>query len=173
MGKNLQYPDKPDRECWYNIRHIRPFLHTTDKQIWIDENGHKAMWSGSWMPTIGERVRINFNGFGEGKVLSWFMEHGYIGVEVELDKEPDWRKATPNIDHSSALVFGLEIVKAKQTNAFDGEIKTVLLTRKQLDALIVPMLDAMSELADADMMATQDYANVEQVYQILSTARNS
>lgn len=60
-------------------------------------------------PAVGTRVEITFNGFGFGEVESYFVEHGFLGVAVKLDKEPEWRRKTTGIDHSVALVFGNEI----------------------------------------------------------------
>lgn len=69
-------------------------------------------WSGtSAMPAIGQSVAINFNGLGTGTVVSYFWEHGYIGVAVKLDKAPAWHvkqsKGSKYAGH--ALVFGSEL----------------------------------------------------------------
>lgn len=67
------------------------------------------VWSGKGEPlAIGTRVRINFNGFGEGTVRDYFVEHGFLGVRVFLDKQPDWhKKQRPG--QPWALVFGNEV----------------------------------------------------------------
>jgi hypothetical protein len=69
-------------------------------------------WSGCYpIPQIGQSVRINFNTLGTGVVESYFVEHGYCGVTVRLDKEPEWKiKQHKGTKHAGiAMVFGLEI----------------------------------------------------------------
>lgn len=67
-------------------------------------------WSGHEVPKIGDKVKINFNGLGSGVVVCYFWEHGYAGVEVKLDKQPDWHAKQNGKGHNS-LVFGAEIIK--------------------------------------------------------------
>jgi len=65
-------------------------------------------WSGKGpIPDLGTKVEINFNGLGEGVVHSYFVEHGYIGVRVKLDNQPDWHKNQGRPPY--AMVFGIEI----------------------------------------------------------------
>lgn len=69
-------------------------------------------WSGSYpIPQIGQPVKVNFNSLGTGVVESYFVEHGYLGVTVRLDKEPEWKiKQHKGTKHAGiAMVFGLEI----------------------------------------------------------------
>jgi hypothetical protein len=69
----------------------------------------EAKWSGKIaVPNIGERVKINFNQFGKGKVVSYFVEDGYLGVNVKLDKQPAWHKKQ-NGPTNYACVFGAEV----------------------------------------------------------------
>lgn len=63
-------------------------------------------WSGTFDPSIGDRVEIPFNGLGAGTVVSYFCEHGYRGVRVKLDKQPEWHQKQGNPPY--ALVFGAE-----------------------------------------------------------------
>jgi hypothetical protein len=78
----------------------------------------EAIWSGkSPIPKIGEQVKINFNQFGTGKVVDYFVETGekqdgtkvkYQGVRVVLDVQPDWhKKQAPG--QPWAMVFGIEL----------------------------------------------------------------
>ena len=66
-------------------------------------------------PPIGTKVHIIFNGLGDGKVISYFFEHGFLGVQVKLDNEPKWHiKQTKGDWHrGTALVFGSEIEPVK------------------------------------------------------------
>lgn len=69
------------------------------------------MWSADFLPAIGDRVLITMNGLGPGRVASYFTEHGWLGVSVRLEKDPDWHvkqcRGTKWAGH--ALVFGAEI----------------------------------------------------------------
>lgn len=69
-------------------------------------------WSGkNPIPAIGMKVRINFNELGNGIVVSYFWEHGYFGIKVQLDNAPAWhKKQHKGTKHEgNALVFGMEI----------------------------------------------------------------
>jgi hypothetical protein len=70
-------------------------------------------WSGTFDPEIGNRVEINFNGFGTGMIVSYFCECGYLGVRVKLDKQPDWHVKQGQPPY--ALVFGAEIKPIEKT----------------------------------------------------------
>lgn len=70
-------------------------------------------WSGVFpIPQIGDSVSINFNELGTGKVESYFVEHGFVGIKVALDKEPEWKKKQhAGTKHAGiAMVFGREIL---------------------------------------------------------------
>lgn len=72
-----------------------------------------ACWSGKVLPQIGQRVRVNFNSFGAGVVVAYFVETGgsapFLGVEVFLDKRPEWHVKQHGAAHPHPLVFGAEI----------------------------------------------------------------
>lgn len=73
-------------------------------------------WSGSYpIPQIGDRVTINFNELGSGVIKSYFVEHGYCGVTVRLDKEPAWKiKQHKGTKYAGiAMVFGIELKPTK------------------------------------------------------------
>lgn len=71
-------------------------------------------WSGKQpIPAIGDKVTINFNELGTGVVQAYFYEHGYFGLDVKLDKAPDWHNKQHPVgsEHRGrALVFGAEII---------------------------------------------------------------
>jgi len=88
--------------------------------------GHPVKWSGrgihTLVPLIGDRVTVRMNNMGPGTIRSFFIEDGgknyWLGVAVELDKEPDWftknldRETPENLDRVGgrvALVFGTEL----------------------------------------------------------------
>lgn len=65
-------------------------------------------WAGKERPpAIGTRVQVTFNGFGAGTVEAYFIEEGFLGVQVRVDAQPDWhiRQGGTNPIH----VFGTEI----------------------------------------------------------------
>jgi hypothetical protein len=50
-----------------------------------------ASWSGKGpIPSVGTRVTVRMNGFGEGTVVGHFVEEGWAGVRVHLDTLPGW-----------------------------------------------------------------------------------
>jgi hypothetical protein len=51
----------------------------------------EAKWSGSkYPPAIGDRVKVNFNEFGDGTVLDYLVTDGWLGILVKIDKQPNW-----------------------------------------------------------------------------------
>jgi hypothetical protein len=78
-----------------------------DRNLLNDADPYK--WSGSAEPPkIGARVTAHLNGLGKGKVLKYFCEYGWLGVLVQLDKNPKWRK--DQLDgNPPAHLFGLDL----------------------------------------------------------------
>src|SRR5574342_974615 len=64
-------------------------------------------------PAIGTRVNVVCNAMGWGTVVSYFVEHGYLGVRVKLENEPEWHaKQCAGTKHAGhCLVFGVELEK--------------------------------------------------------------
>lgn len=81
-----------------------------DKGLPLYRLGAKAgAWSGEGdPPAIGATVDVKFNGLGKGRVTSYFVEHGYLGVRVAFDSPPDWY-VKQNGRHYAGHVFGLEL----------------------------------------------------------------
>ena len=68
-----------------------------------------AKWSGGFeVPVIGERLRVKFNQLGAGTVAGYFVAHGYLGLRVDLDQQPEWH-ARQNPGQPWAFVFGAEV----------------------------------------------------------------
>ncbi len=63
-------------------------------------------------PAIGERVRITFNGFGAGVVVSYAIEAGWLGVAVKCDQRPAWHVEQNGSLHPYPIVFGAELERA-------------------------------------------------------------
>lgn len=80
-----------------------------DGMVKRSANPDVVTWSNDkFPPVIGTKVTINFNGLGSGIVVAYFFEHGYLGIEVKLDQQPDWH-IKQNGKGKHALVFGAEI----------------------------------------------------------------
>ncbi len=47
-------------------------------------------WSGKFVPQIGQRVRVTINRLGPARVVGFFAEHAYLGVQVRLEDPPAW-----------------------------------------------------------------------------------
>ena len=72
-------------------------------------------WSGSKPPpAIGERVRCYVNTLGQGKVIGYFVEYGWLGCRVQLDKNPKWRKEQLG-SNIPACMFGVDLEPRKIT----------------------------------------------------------
>ncbi len=71
--------------------------------------GVQGKWSGAlYPPQIGDRVTVNFNGFGIGSAVDYFTQDGWLGIEVKLDKQPDWHIKQGG--HNPIKVFGAEVI---------------------------------------------------------------
>jgi len=66
-------------------------------------------WSGDGdPPAIGAEVDVGFNALGKGRVTSYFIEHGYLGVRVAFDAPPDWYVKQNGREHHGHI-FGAEL----------------------------------------------------------------
>ena len=95
--------------CAYFIKEVPAEVVKRTAENHGDQNILK--WSGAEIPKIGDRVEVNFNGFGFGVVDSYFWEHGFFGVRVKLEIDPDWHvKQSAGSAHAGhVLVFGSEL----------------------------------------------------------------
>lgn len=73
----------------------------------IGKHAYDLIWSGHFMPMIGDTV--NAGSFGSSIVISYFTEDGYLGVEVEPIKPPQWWINLNNGKNKNAFMFGIEI----------------------------------------------------------------
>ena len=93
---------------------LRPIYSETKKTKHGDavlvNDGRGYLWSGAAdVPGIGERVRVRMNGLGLGTVTGYLVEHGWLGVRVQLDNPPDWYRKQNGNKH--AMVFGVELAE--------------------------------------------------------------
>jgi hypothetical protein len=116
----------------------KPFVSTGGDEVSHPPSGY-VWWSGGLRnaaglgigpidyhmivpPAIGSRVKIVFNEFGPGEVMGYFVEHGFLGLYVKVDKLPAWRVeqdkreagelglgASPGNPHRWVMVFGIEV----------------------------------------------------------------
>lgn len=98
------YPDNPAAKNFYSLTDAARLTRQRDPWLSLPLarcGEHVGRWSGTWLPEIGERVRIKFPEFGAGLVVAYFVESGCLGVEVVRDQA--------NIDERNLLVFGAEL----------------------------------------------------------------
>ena len=70
----------------------------------------KLYWSGKdEPPPVAARVEVLINGMGPGRVVGYFVEGPYLGVEVRLEKNPGWRLKQHGGKDLPVLAFGKEI----------------------------------------------------------------
>lgn len=99
-----QYKKTKDGKCEYGL--------TAPRQ--------GAQWSGHLngmeIPARGEQVFVNMNGFGEGIVRGYFVEHDWLGVYVEPLVPPKWWLEQNAADPCQCcMVFGIEIMPSRVT----------------------------------------------------------
>lgn len=71
----------------------------------------KIKWSGSFpIPRVGTHVKVTVNNIGDGHIIGYFTEYGWLGVMVQLNPKTraKWHKKQ-NPDTDLALPFGMEI----------------------------------------------------------------
>lgn len=69
----------------------------------------RAKWSGKGEPPArGDVVEVSINGIGKSTVIGYFVEHGFLGVEVRPIAPPAWY-VEQNGKGASCLVFGAEL----------------------------------------------------------------
>ena len=83
----------------------QPVKRTVEERI-----AGPAWWSGAKPPpAVGTRVNIRINGFGDGTVVAYLVEDGYLGLEVMVDVRPDWHIKNNGDRHPHPMVFGAEV----------------------------------------------------------------
>jgi hypothetical protein len=49
------------------------------------------IWAGPVAPPpVGEKIKVSMNGLGNGDVVGYFSQEGYLGLRVQLDNPPGW-----------------------------------------------------------------------------------
>jgi hypothetical protein len=125
-----RFTDKP--HCTYDLNNvplntvcINPTEEEIQRHAAARANGECCLWGwGPHIPEIGAKVRITFNQLGTGTVESYFVEYGWLGVCVLLDKVPEWKRRQQADDLNKcavALVFGREIELVD--SVFSSEVK--------------------------------------------------
>jgi len=96
-----------------NYREFEELPANWAKPIWkggkVVNEAEPYKWSGDGdPPKIGAKVNVSVNGIGEGKVTSYFVEYGWLGVMVRPKKAPDWY-IKQNGRYALAHIFGNEL----------------------------------------------------------------
>lgn len=88
---------------------------THNFQLWCEQHRNDLKWSGEEPPPpLGTEIIVEFNHLGPAKVLGYFTEYGWLGLEVELHSPPDWwvRQAKHN-GFKTAFIFGVDSYRRK------------------------------------------------------------
>ena len=76
-----------------------------------DDASERPLWSGAPSlpapPAVGARVFAK-GGFGPSVVVGYFVEHVYLGLELQPDARPEWH-LLQNPGRELVLVFGAEV----------------------------------------------------------------
>ena len=68
-------------------------------------------WNGTFVPQLGQRVRVTSPDRGHGRVIGFFHADRQLGVHIQLELPPGpWRRE--RVDQGRALVFGHQIDQA-------------------------------------------------------------
>ena len=71
-------------------------------------------WGGrSAPPAVGANVKVYMNGLGNGTVVRYFVQEGWLGVLIKLDSPPDWYTKQNN-GNPLAHLFGPELEPFKK-----------------------------------------------------------
>lgn len=74
-------------------------------------------WSGNYIPHIGDRVEVNFNGLGAGTITGFFSSGYWLGITVKPDNPPAWwikQNRKSGIGPYEYTVFGAETKLIKE-----------------------------------------------------------
>lgn len=84
-----------------------------EKFSWPNES-LEIKWTGSGsVPRIGDRVQTYLNNMGPGTVTGYFVEHGFLGVTISLERPPEWFTAQSTTG-STGYFFGLDLEPYKR-----------------------------------------------------------
>jgi hypothetical protein len=93
----------------------RPVWTEGDDDCKVVNKSDPYKWSGdNAPPAIGAKVKVYMNSLGNGEVVGYFSEYGWLGVLVVLSKPPSWwRKQTrergENPATTPAHIYGKEL----------------------------------------------------------------
>jgi hypothetical protein len=116
VEREIVIPIKNGRPAWdsvtaYGLPHPpqgwswRTEANATDTSV--------LKYGGHFLPRVGARVRVDMNKFGWGTVTGYFVVHGWLGVEVMVDRPPAWwvrqRKQSHKPIDVSVHFFGIDL----------------------------------------------------------------
>jgi hypothetical protein len=97
-------PAELSRPVWQGEGVKRRLVNDADPFKWSGDNDP---------PALGAKVKIYMNALGTGTVVGYFVEYGWFGVLVKLNKAPAWwRKQNPS--NRPAHLFGLDLEPRRQ-----------------------------------------------------------
>lgn len=97
-----------------NYHEFKELPANWSRAVWEDgkvaNEADPYKWSAeSDPPKIGAKVHVYMNSLGDGKVVSYFAEYGWLGVLVQCQKNPEWRKKQLKGKNPPGHVFGKEL----------------------------------------------------------------
>lgn len=101
MSKKANYSEFKELPAW-----TRPAW----KNGKVANDGDPFKWSGvADPPAIGAKVKAYMNNLGKGTVVGYFVEYGWFGALVQLDKPPAWRTKQLDGKNPPAHLFGIDL----------------------------------------------------------------
>lgn len=102
------YRSKNTASCTYGLADLPSVPEHW--QMGMTEPKPSLAWSGKMqVPAVGESVYVLLWNYGLAKVTGYFVEHGWVGLHVDLDKPA---KRGPRKGATEALVFGCDLAHA-------------------------------------------------------------
>ena len=110
MGCWQYYP--PD--CQYELKNCPTYTFwSMEIQEKANKLAAKAKWSGTNPPPpIGAWVKLKCNGVWYGHVVGYFVESGFMGIEVDCHRRPAWHQKQ-NPGKRLCYFFGLDVVESR------------------------------------------------------------
>ena len=121
MAITRHYADHPEKGIYYHLEGIPSQVagEAGADALRFEVGGRSGKWSArnggfAVPPPVGTWAQVMFNDLGWGTVIGYFVEDGWLGVEVLPEGRPDWHRAQNGDRSPTCLVFGAEIAPAAE-----------------------------------------------------------
>ena len=105
------YTDQPDKGLFFHLEGplVDTGIYEGTHRV-VEVAGHRGKWSNARLIQPGDKVKVTFNTLGTGTVVGYFVQEGFVGLEIKPDQRPDWHITQNGSNHPHYTVFGAEVV---------------------------------------------------------------